>query len=477
MRLLIFTLLLSFVFTGCENDIKSPTTKHEEYYEDSNGNHYDYINYDGSSLTLYEYVEAMEAENNGDPYDCEQSIKNGYLYILMQDYYFWYSELPQNIDYLSYKSEKTLLTDLMYAEYDRFSYISDRTAYANHYAGKSYGLGYARKLDNDANWRVAYVYKDSPVDLAGITRGDKFISINGKTTQELDDEKLWDSVLGGNNVDEDDFVPTADFTMEKPDGTAYSVTITKAEISVASVMFDKIVEYNDKKIGFFTFKSFINGSADELDSLFAEFKEAGIDELVVDLRYNGGGLLSAAQHLASLIGGDYTKDKTFCTLKYSDKYSNNSSFDFTSLDNNLSLKRVFFITTGSSCSASEAVINGLSPYIKTVIVGTKTCGKPIGMNPRNFCDRTIAPITFNIVNGEDYGDYFDGLVPQCETQDNPVFNFADENSDEMKVIFSYVDGDGCPDETETKKGLNNGTVFDESANDIELINGLIDDVR
>ena len=173
------------------------------------------------------------------------------------------------IDYLSYDSEKTLITDLRYSKYDRFSYISDRTAYANHYAGKTYGLGYARKLDGDENWRVAYVYKDSPVDKAGIARGDKFISINGKTTAELDEGSLWDSILGGNNVDEDDFVATADFTMEKPDGFSYSVTVEKAEISVASVMFDKVVEHNGRKIGFLAFKSFINSSSDELDALFA----------------------------------------------------------------------------------------------------------------------------------------------------------------------------------------------------------------
>ncbi len=476
MRFLIFTLFLSFLFAGCENEVKSPTTKHDGYYEDSNGNHYDYINYDGKDYTLYEFIEAKEAENNGNPYDCDQSIKNGFVYILMQDYYFWYQEIPTGIDYLSYDSEKTLLTDLMYSKYDRFSYISDRTAYANHYAGKTYGLGYARKLDGDGNWRIAYVYKDSPVDKAGIARGDKFISLNGKTTAELDEGKLWDSILGGNNVDEEDFVATADFTMEKPDGTSYSVTVEKAEISVASVMFDKVIEHNGRKIGFFAFKSFINNSSDELDALFASFNDEGVDELVVDLRYNGGGLLSAAQHMASLIGGNTTSGKTFCTLKYSDKYSNNSSFDFSSPENKLSLKRVFFLTTGSSCSASEAVINGLSPYIETVIVGTKTCGKPIGMNIRSFCDRTIAPITFNIVNGEDYGDYFKGLSPQCEMNDNPVLNFADDSSDEMQIIFSYVDGNGCPTNAVTKKMFNVSDAFDD-VYDSNKTDGLIDDMR
>jgi hypothetical protein len=164
----------------------------------------------------------------------------------------------------------------------------------------------------------------------------------------------------------------------------------------------------------------------------------------LDLRYNGGGRISIAEQLASLIGGATTDGEVFATLQYNDKHQDsNSTYLFSNRANKLDLNRVIILTTDNTCSASEMIINALDPHIEVVTVGTTTCGKPIGMSPREYCDMVMAAINFKVVNSEGYGDYFDGISSQCVVNDAIVADWGDLADPVLAEGLYFAENSAC----------------------------------
>ena len=223
--------------------------------------------------------------------------------------------------------------------------------------------------------------------------------------------------------------------------------ISKKNIKVLSVLEHKIINKNGKKIGYLLFDRFIEPSMKELYDAFGYFKKEGIDELIVDLRYNGGGLVSVANRLVSLIRREDDKKLLF-TLRFNDKNrQRDSTYYLRAVDNSLSgIRRVYFLTTKSTCSASEAVINGLKPYVDdVVIIGSKTCGKPVGMVGGEFCGKYIIPIEFEILNTLGDGRYFNGISPtsSCRTIDDLSHNLGEPNEAMLKQALYHIDNGNC----------------------------------
>ena len=160
------------------------------------------------------------------------------------------------------------------------------------------------------------------------------------------------------------------------------------------------------------FRNFVQPSYAALDEAFAALKEAGATELVIDVRYNGGGLVDVATHLAGLVGGPVTDGRVFGEFRHNDRNTRlNETLRFGNPPQTLTLQRLFVITTRSSASASELIINGLRPHIPVVVIGGTTFGKPVGQYGFSFCDKVLAPVSFSIVNADGQGDYFDGIAP------------------------------------------------------------------
>jgi hypothetical protein len=197
---------------------------------------------------------------------------------------------------------------------------------------------------------------------------------------------------------------------------------------------------DESKVGYLMYNQFAQGFDDELNQVFSNFKSEQINELVLDLRYNGGGLVQSAVNLAGMITGQFSGEifgkylwnKNIMSVLNSDPetYANNLRINFTSqlgegeTVNSLNLNKVYIITTGRSASASELVINGLAPYIDVIQVGDNTYGKNVG-GPAviyDYIDNTrtknpdhtygISCISFFIANSQDFYDYADGLAPQ-----------------------------------------------------------------
>jgi len=204
---------------------------------------------------------------------------------------------------------------------------------------------------------------------------------------------------------------------------------------------DSVYTISSKKIGYMVFNSFINPSVAELDQCFTKFKNSNVNELIVDLRYNGGGSVDVSKKLADLIGGTAANGGVYATYKHNNKHSElNKSINFQTYSNSLSLSRVLFITTHGTASASELVINGLKPFMPVFLIGSTTHGKPVGMYTFTYkeFDWAFVPICFSMKNANNVGDYFDGLSVDVAAVDDYTLPFGDYNESSFAAALGYL---------------------------------------
>jgi len=398
--------------------------------------------------------------------DCSQSSINRHAYAFMQDWYLWYEHL-HDIDVSGFSSLSEMIAAVKYVEngtvIDRFSYALKKQEHDDYYAGKRYGMGFSMVRDENSDIYVSIVYPDGPAGKAGMRRGQKILSLNGVTVQELDENQNynyqhkgeegfvekpdWNNVYNAENKGEEVVFKVADSSEGEKE-----FTVILDDYTMNSVLAASVSEHHGTKVGYLHFKSFISTSPDELDAAFAQFKEAEIGELVVDMRYNGGGLVSVAEYLIDLIGGRTVNDEEIIKILYSDKHADsNYSYKGKKLPNSLeNIGKIVFITTRGTASASEMVINALTPYFEVALVGEMTYGKPVGMNSRSFCDQTIVPITFKSANSQDYGDYFLGMDVDCGSADDYRHDFGDPEEASMREALYLLENGRCSENAALK---------------------------
>ncbi|QTA87325.1 S41 family peptidase [Desulfonema magnum] len=397
---------------------------------------------DLSETEIFQYI----------PLDCSTEKQNKFVYEIMTNSYLWYDKVPE-VDYRDYASPEALLDAIKYDTLDKWSYITSKEKfYAYFKYGEYISMGFGLKYDTNGDVRVSFVYKNSPADLAGIKRGEKLIEINEKTVKEIEDSHLWNNVSGPDEVG-----ITSLLALEDSEGLVRETEIRKERISINTVLYDEILMISGLKIGYLVFKSFIESSPTELDTVFDSFKQEEIDELILDLRYNTGGKLSVARHLASLIAGDNAAGEIFQKYIHNDKYRDRDYvMYFTKPPKALDLDRVVIITSESTCSASESVINNLKPFADVVLIGRDTCGKPVGMYGYDFCDKLILPIEFKTANAHNEGDYFDGIPPTCYSEDDLTMPFGDTQEDSLQEALNYILTESCSDDSARQSFRNQG---------------------
>ena len=182
-------------------------------------------------------------------------------------------------------------------------------------------------------------------------------------------------------------------------------------------------------MGYLAYQEFISSGADAVGAAFDRFAAAGITDLVLDLRYNGGGSTTQARNLASLAAGSALDGQVFADFRFSAKNADRnftqtfsayfaskaSQTDSTPLEN---LNRVFVITSAATASASELLINGLRPFKDVITIGSTTFGKPYGFLPRDACGLTYYAVNFITANAQGFSDYSTGIAPTCAVADD-----------------------------------------------------------
>jgi C-terminal processing protease CtpA/Prc len=383
---------------------------------------------------------------------CSVADANDQLFALLEEKYFWNEELPDSINASSYQSLSHALYELR-NEKDRFSFVLTYEEYEDYANSVFFGYGFGHQItDEEDGLQIRYVFEEGSAAQNGLQRGD--------VITKVDDVLLSDFLIGyvaGTADYTDIFGPNTEgyeveVTFVKPDNTEVTATFTKGSIVANTVMASETKELTidgeAKNVAYLVFDSFKDSSRAELNTAFTQFKTDNVDEMILDLRYNGGGLISVANQLSTQIAGDEVENEIFLTYQFNDNQSANNESILFSLGEGieqLNLDRLVVLTTESSCSASELVINALDPFLDVTIVGDTTCGKPIGMSPELVCDHVIYAINFQTLNAEGFGDYFDGLPADsdCSVADDVTGNWGDDNDPMLKEGLNYISTGAC----------------------------------
>lgn len=380
---------------------------------------------------------------------------NDFIWKGLNLYYLWQADVPDLSDkrfanqkelnnFLQGYSKPEALFNALRVDksIDRFSWIvSDYLELEGQLQGitKNDGMDFGLYL-KDSNsteifgW-VRYVIPNSDASTKDIKRGAIFYGVNGT---QLTTNNYQSLLLNSENYT----LNLADYNNGTITPNGKSVNLTKTVLNENPIAINKVIEASGHKIGYLMYNGFYPNYDTELNNAFANLKSQGITDLVLDLRYNSGGSIQSATRLASMITGQFT-DKIFSKEKWNDKI--NAYFESEDPDslknlfvnkigstplNSLNLTKVYILTTNSTASASELVINGLIPYIDVVQIGDLTTGKNVGSitvydsptfgkenrNPKHRY--AMQPIVLKIVNAADFGDYFDGLPPTYALREN-----------------------------------------------------------
>jgi len=234
---------------------------------------------------------------------------------------------------------------------------------------------------------------------------------------------------------------TNKFLFKKPDGSILTISSAKSSFTINSVILYDTLHLKSGITGHLVFESFIEPSENELTQAFKFFSENNVQDLIVDLRYNSGGYLYIAQLLASYISGNGYTSTDFATISYNDKNQEfNRSYKFITTSYPMFLTKVVFITSRMTASASEDLMNGLSPIKTFVSIGDTTDGKPVGMLGFPCASKYIfSPITSVVVNSLNQGDFYTGFAPDKIASDDIAHDFDDRNEKCLYEAISYLE--------------------------------------
>ena len=364
------------------------------------------------------------------------------------DTYLWYDEIQDRDPGLYATSAagvaeyfellKTEATTPSGNPKDRFHFTRDTAEYlAESQQGITFGYGATYKLISSSAPRelvIVLVNDNSPAADAGLQRGARIVTVDGVDLINGSDADTLNAGLWPNEVSEDH-----SFEVLDPGATERrTITMTSAQIDTDAVPQTRIIDTDSGKVGYLLFTDHILTAEQQLVDAVTQMRDANITDLVLDLRYNRGGYLYLANQVSYMIAGAGVSGQTFNSLQFNEKNPgvnpvtggavSADAFLTTTTENAapagaalptlaLPQPRVFVLTTSSTCSASEAIINGLRGVgVEVIQFGSTTCGKPYGFYPQDNCGTTYFTTQFRSVNAAGFGDYPDGFSPVNSTE-------------------------------------------------------------
>ena len=306
--------------------------------------------------------------------------------------------------------------------------------------------------------RIAYTEPNSPATRASLTRGAQVIEVDGVSVRDgapsALNAGLFPSEPGESHT----------FLVRDLAGSERTIVLAAEEITEDPVQNEANLERAERTVGYMLFNDHSRVAEGELAAAVRRFASAGVDELVLDLRYNGGGLLYVAAELGYMVAGAKSIGRVFDGLQYNDKSSHkNFDFPFLQIDSEdqalptLDLDRLFVLAGPGTCSASEALVNALRGIdVEVVLIGAATCGKPYGFLPEDNCGTTYFSIQFKGVNDKGFGDYADGFVPVrgggtepwhvpgCLVADDFDHLLGDPDEARLQAALGYMQTGTCP---------------------------------
>jgi C-terminal processing protease CtpA/Prc len=383
--------------------------------------------------------------------------------------YLWYGEVPTTLKAADYATpiayfsvlKSPALTASGRAK-DRFHYVYDTERYrqlSQNGVAPGYGIEFAFvRNSRPRDLRIAFTEPGSPAANAGIARGAKVLEVDGVDVIEGTNTTVINRGISPTTVGES-------HTFKLQEGSATrTVTLAAASVTRTPVQNVKTIDTGSGRVGYLLFNDHITTSEAQLIDAVNQLKAGGgIQDLVLDMRYNGGGQLNIASRLAAMVSSSgATSGKTFERLVFNDKNpfrltAAQSSIPFYGTSRTgallprLGLSQVTVLVGPDTCSASESVVNSLRGIdVKVNLVGGATCGKPYGFFPEDNCGTSYFAIQFQGVNAKGFGDYGDGFVPDCSVADDFDHALGDPAEARLAAALAMRNGGACPASSSAK---------------------------
>lgn len=391
---------------------------------------------------------------------CSLSARQDWALSQINEFYLFPNLVDTGVNKASYSDLQSYIDALVAParaqSRDRyFTYvtsIAEETALIN--SGSSAGFGIRLSYDTTNN-RVFVIeaFENAPAFAQGFDRGTEILAINGQTVSSL-------MASGGPQAVVDALGPstvglTRSFSIRSAAGVTANVSVTKAEYELDPVSDRygvKILDDGGKKVGYINLRTFIvNSASQQLRDAVQQLKAQGITEVILDFRYNGGGLVSVAELLGDLLGADKVSQVFSRTTYRASLSGNNTTRNFASQPQAIAATKIAVIGTGSTASASELVANSFIPYLgtNTALIGTNTYGKPVGQiaRDRDTCDDRLRVVAFQTENRDGGSNYYSGLksayARTCAASDDIFTQLGDPAEDSVAKALDFLAGRPC----------------------------------
>ncbi len=340
-----------------------------------------------------------------------------------------------------------------------FTYLTS-IAEENAFYGSGASAGFGIRLSYDAVNRRVFVseaFEGAPALAAGIDRGAEIVAIGTSAAATRTVTDLF--VAGGSAAVQEALGPSTAGTarvlrIADAAGTR-DVTVTKADFSLIPISTRygvRTITDGNRQVGYLNLRTFISTADPALRTAFADFRAASITEIIIDLRYNGGGLVGTSELMGDLLGRNRSTGEVLSYTSFrSEKASSNRTRFFSPQSQSIAPARIAFIGAGGTASASELLINTFIPYLHSSagLIGTNTYGKPVGQialdNPA--CDDRLRVVAFATQNAARQGDYYDGLASKveasCQAADDTAYPLGDAREASTKAALDFLAGRSC----------------------------------
>jgi len=395
---------------------------------------------------------------------CTLRERQDWAFAQLKEWYLFPDALPASLDptpYTSVDDYIDALTATARAQHkDRyFTYltsIAEENAYYN--SGSSAGFGVRLGLTSTNRLFVTESFEGGPALAAGIDRGTEIVAIgtsssNLRNVSDLitgSDTTALSNALGPDTAGTSRVLRVMSLT-----GVTSIVTVTKTDFAldpVSSRYGVQIISDAGQQFGYINLRTFINPAEQPLKDAFLRFRANGITNIIVDLRYNGGGLISVADLMGDLMGANRAPTDVWEYMTFRpEKSIENSNHIFAPMSQSIAPTKIAFIGGGGTASASELVINGMVPYLhaNAALIGSNTYGKPVGQIAidKSACDDRFRVIAFAIQNAAHNGAYYDGLASfmeaSCQANDDISYQLGDPNEQSTRRALDYLEGKSC----------------------------------
>ncbi|MGB7905475.1 MAG: S41 family peptidase [Steroidobacteraceae bacterium] len=392
---------------------------------------------------------------------CGETARKQWVLNVTREWYLFPDLLPASTDIASYPTAEDLLDALTATARaqgkDRFfSYLTTKSA-ENSLLGEGQfdGFGFRSRTDPGNRPFILDVFEGSPAAEAGLLRGDEVIAVDQGSGFVPVAQSLADGTTAFT-----DLLGAATVGIQRGlrvlrNGQTIEMQLTKRTVTIDPVpdsFGTRVLPVaGTTGVGYLHLRSYIGTADPQLRTAFETFRAQNVRDFIIDLRYNGGGLVSTAELVDNLLGGDRTSADTQYSIVHSpSKSGQNSTVRFQPQSQSVRPVRIAFLTTAATASASEININAMSAWAEVAIVGDDTFGKPVGQlafDLANACTDRLRLITFKTANANGAGDYYAGLASSmrfaCAADDTLGATMGDPVDSLTQAALQWINTGAC----------------------------------